>query len=241
MINVLEYLENTALKAPDKTAFADENTELKFEALLHNAKAIGSCLFAEGLYKMPVVVFMQKSPQTISAFLGAVYAGCYYVPIDDEMPAQRISLILEQVNAKAMICDEASIAKLDGYGFSGNVLLYDDIIQTNIDEGALTAVRSRAIDTDPIYVVFTSGSTGIPKGVVACHRSVIDYIEALSDVLGTGPDTVFGLQVPLYVDACLKEVFSTLKFGATTYMIPKQLFMFQIKLVELIKTHRVKT
>lgn len=241
MINVLEYLEYTALIAPEKTAFADEKSGIKFAALLRYAKAIGSCLFAEGLYKMPVVVFMQKSPQTISAFLGAVYAGCYYVPIDDEMPAQRISLILEQVNAKAAICDEASVAKLGGYGFSGKILLYDDIIQTSIDEGALIAVRSRAIDTDPVYVVFTSGSTGIPKGVVACHRSVIDYIEALSGVLGAGPDTVFGLQVPLYVDACLKEVFSTLKFGATTYMIPKQLFMFPVKLVEFLNTHRVNT
>ena len=241
MINVLEYLEHTALKAPEKTAFADEQTELKFEALLRNAKAIGSCLFAEALHKMPVVVFMQKSPQTISAFLGAIYAGCYYVPIDDEMPAQRISLILEQVNAKAVICDAVSMDKLDGYGYSGKILLYDDIIRTTIDENALLAVRSRAIDTDPIYVVFTSGSTGIPKGVVACHRSVIDYIEALSEVLRVSSDTVFGLQVPLYVDACLKEVFSTLKFGATTYMIPKQLFMFPIKLVEFLNTYRVNT
>ena len=54
---------------------------------------------------------------------------------------------------------------------------YDDIAKTPVDEEALKKIYDKAIDTDPIYVVFTSGSTGVPKGVVACHRSVLDYIE----------------------------------------------------------------
>ena len=70
----------------------------------------------------------------------------------------------------------------------------------------MTAIRNKALDIDPAYIVFTSGSTGVPKGVAACHRSVIDYIENLSEVLGFDEDTVFGNQTPLYFDACLKEV-----------------------------------
>ena len=163
------------------------------------------------------------------------------MPVDEEMPAQRISLILEQLSPEAVICDAASQQKISEYGFSGQALLYDDIISTDIDEDALSYVRERAIDTDPIYVVFTSGSTGIPKGVVACHRAVIDYIEALTEVLHVDSDTVFGMQVPLYVDACLKEIYSTLKLGATTWMIPKQLFMFPIKLIEFMNEHKVNT
>ncbi|NLL71923.1 MAG: amino acid adenylation domain-containing protein, partial [Clostridiales bacterium] len=85
------------------------------------------------------------------------------------------------------------------------------------------------------------GSTGIPKGVVACHRSVIDYIENLSDVLKINQDTVFGNQTPLYVDACLKELYPTLKFGATTYIIPKSLFMFPLKLVEYLNEKKINT
>lgn len=241
MINVLEYLDHTAAEFPRKTAFADESTSLTFQELYDGARAIGSFLCGQGIYKKPVVVFMKKSPQTISAFLGVIYAGCYYVPIDEEMPFQRIKLIFEQLQPEAVICDADSMDKICEYGFSKEILLYDNIINTAIDEDALVSVRERAIDTDPIYVVFTSGSTGIPKGVVACHRAVIDYIEALTEVLRIDGETVFGLQVPLYVDACLKEIYSTLKFGATTWMVPKQLFMFPINLVEFMNLHKVNT
>ncbi|MDD5017832.1 MAG: amino acid adenylation domain-containing protein [Eubacteriales bacterium] len=241
MINVLEYLDHTAADYPQKTAFADENTALTFGELHDGARAIGSFLCGHGIYKKPVVVFMPKSPQTILAFLGVISAGCFYVPIDEEMPAQRITLIFEQLQPEAVICDSASKDSIKEYGFSGEKLLYDEMTGTPADEDALAYVRKNAIDTDPVYVVFTSGSTGIPKGVVACHRSVIDYIEVLTEVLRIDGDTVFGLQVPLYVDACLKEVYATLKFGATTWMIPKQLFMFPVRLVEFMNRHRINT
>ena len=68
MINVLEYLDNTAASFPNKTAFADADTSMKFGELGRTAKAIGSHLRGRGLFKKPVVVFMPKSPQTIAAF-----------------------------------------------------------------------------------------------------------------------------------------------------------------------------
>ncbi len=241
MINVLEYLEHSAADYPEKTAFAGEDTALSFKELLTGARSIGSFLYARGFYKKPVVVFMGKSPEAIQAFFGVVFAGCYYVPVDEEMPAHRITLILRQLKAEAVICDSSTIDKISGYGFKGSSFLYDDMAAAAADDKALVAVRQRSIDTDPIYVVFTSGSTGVPKGVVACHRSVIDYIEALTEVLKPDEDSVFGLQVPLYVDACLKEIYSTLKFGGTTWIIPKQLFMFPLKLVEFMNEHRINT
>lgn len=239
--NVLEYLENTVERVPDKVAYANENMEMTFKDVFHDSRAIGSYLTNSKFYSEPVVVFMKKHPHAIAAFYGCVYGGCYYVPIDEEMPEYRIRLIFENLNPRIMICDETTVTMADKFGFEGTVAVYDEIIKETISDADLGAIRDRQIDTDPIYIVFTSGSTGVPKGVVACHRSVIDYIENLSDVLGFNENTRFANQTPLYFDACLKELYPTLKFGATTYIVPKSLFMFPVKLVEFLNEYRINT
>lgn len=239
--NVLEYLEQTVPRVPDKVAFADENEELTFAEVSNNAKAIGSALAGDGLYGEPVVVFMEKSPAAINAFFGVLYGGCYYVPLDVEMPAFRIEMILEQLKPRAVICDATTKPLLGQFGYEGKSYLFDEMTKTAVDDAALSAIRAKQLDIDPIYIVFTSGSTGVPKGILACHRSVIDYIENLSETLGFDEDTVFGNQTPLYFDACLKELYPTLKFGATTYLVPKQYFSFPIKLVEYLNTHKINT
>jgi len=163
------------------------------------------------------------------------------VPIDEEMPRYRIEMILKNLKPKAIICDETAKEIMANISFEGQVYDFDEIIKTEVEEKRLDDIRDKALDIDPIYVVFTSGSTGSPKGVVACHRSVIDYIENLSEVLSFDENSVFGNQSPLYFDACLKEVYSTMKFGGTTYMIPKQLFMFPMKLVDFLNEKKINT
>ncbi len=239
--NVLEYLENTWQSVPDKICYSDGKSNLTFSEVYHNSRAIGSALLNRGLSRVPVVVFMKKSPQAIVAFLGCIYAGCYYVPMDSEMPLHRIELIFQSLGKCAVIVDRASAPMVEKLGYLDSMLSYDDAIQTEENEKALCRVRESQIDTDPIYIVFTSGSTGIPKGVCACHRSVIDYVENLSEVLCVSRDTVFGNQSPLYTDACLKEIYPTLKFGASAYLVPKMLFSFPTKLVEFLNEHHINT
>ena len=241
--NVMEYLDKIVLRYPDKVAFSNEdpNADLTFEMVYERSRAIGSLLHDKGYYAEPVVVFMKKHPNAISAFFGCVYGGCYYVPIDEEMPKFRTELILQTLMPKVMICDDETSGIAREMNFEGEILLYSEAIKAGIDDRALQDIRDKQIDTDPIYIVFTSGSTGVPKGVVACHRSVIDYIENLSDVLGFSHETRFANQTPLYFDACLKELYPTLKFGATTVIVPKSLFMFPIKLVEFLNEHKINT
>lgn len=239
--NVLDYLDNTVKRVPDKVAFADDREEMTFLQVYQQSRSIGTFLQEKGLIKEPVVVFMEKHPKTITAFFGVIAAGCFYVPIDEEMPRARIDLILENLQPRAIICDAHTCAVAETFTFSGEIYLYDEISAHPADAAALFDIRARGIDTDPIYVVFTSGSTGVPKGVVACHRSVLDYIEQLSEVLGFNEDTVFANQTPLYFDACLKELYPTIKFGATTYLVPKSLFMFPIRLIEFLNRYKVNT
>lgn len=239
--NILEYLEASVLRNPNKVAFADEQTQLTFQQVYDQARSIATGLCQTGHYKQPVVVFMRKQPATLSAFFGAIYAGCYYVPLDDEMPRHRIELIFQTLTPGALICDETTEALASELNYQGDVYRWEALSEKQADTAALAAIRERQLDIDPIYIVFTSGSTGVPKGVMACHRSVIDYVEHLCQVLKFNENTVFGNQTPLYFDAYLKEVIPTLKYGATTVLIPKQLFMFPIKLVEFLNAHKINT
>ena len=239
--NVLEYLEATAPRLPDKVAFSNGTDSLTFGQLSRSARGIGTWLAGQGLSHEPVVVFMEKHPRSVAAFFGVVYSGCFYVPIDEEMPAYRVELIFQTLRPRAVLCDEKTRGQVEAMGYGGILCNYETAAACEPDDGVLSAIRDAQLDTDPLYIVFTSGSTGVPKGVVACHRSVIDYIEQLSATLGFSEETVFGNQTPLYFDACLKELYPTLKFGATTYLIPKSLFMFPIKLVEYLNEHKINT
>ncbi|WP_317981396.1 amino acid adenylation domain-containing protein [Paenibacillus glycanilyticus] len=237
----MEYLEHTVRRVPDKIAYANDEFGLTFQEVYEHSRAIGTFLNRLNLRKRPIVVFMNRSPKAIAAYYGVIYSGNFYVPLDDEMPRSRMETIVRKINPSAIICDESTRKTAEAIDFQGNVHLFDDLIHGPVDDEALTRIRLSALDTDPLYVVFTSGSTGVPKGVIANHRSVIDYIENLSDVLSLSEDTVFGNQTPLYLDACFKELFPTLKFGATTYIIPKSLFMFPLKLVEFLNEYRINT
>ena len=108
-------------------------------------------------------------------------------------------------------------------------------------DAEMPSVRIQLILENVKAIVFTSGSTGVPKGVVGCHRAVNDYIDQLSEVLGFSSETVFGNQTPLYLDACFKELYPTLRFGATTYFVPKALFMQPLKLVQYLNEHEINT
>ena len=239
--SILQYLEATAARLPDKLAFSDGEQGMTFGELSHAARAIGTALIRGDHYREPIVILMEKSAREIAVFLGVVYAGCHYVPMDAEMPKLRMQKILETLTPRLLICSEQTEKLAREPSFDGDIVRADTLMDTPEDYQALDSVRNRQIDTDPIYVVCTSGSTGIPKGVAACHRSVIDYTESLCEALPFGEDTVFGNQTPLYFDAPLKEIMPTLKYGATTYFIPKKWFMFPLKLVEYLNEHKINT
>ena len=241
-INILEYLEQTAPRLPQKIAYSDGTYDMTFSELFFSSRVIGSNLITRGYRREPIAILMDKHPREVAAFYGVVYAGCYYVPLDPAMPPLRMQSILQSVGARLLIVDEKGLKKSKELQLDGiETLSYTELVQGDVDEDALAAIRASAIDTDPIYIVFTSGSTGVPKGVVACHRSVIDYVESLCEVMGFSEETVFANQTPLYFDAPLKELMPVIKYGATAYFVPKMNFMFPMRLCDFLNAHKINT
>ena len=196
-----------------------------------------------GLYREPVAVCMKKGPDAITAFLGVLYSGCFYVPMDTDMPRGRAEAILSSLLPRAAVYDAQS-EKLLLHSDDGMDILripYGTASESLCDAEGLERIRRSHIDTDPAYIVYTSGSTGAPKGVCACHRSVIDYIEQLSELLCVNENTVFGNQAPLFTDACLKEIYTVLKHGASAFLIPRMLFSFPVRLVEFLNANKINT
>lgn len=239
--NILEYLEESARRCGDKVALTDGAYSLTFATVKKMARAIGGHLLKRGFYRQAVAVLMDKHPDTVCAFLGVLYSGCFYVCIDPDMPDARILSIVDSVRAEAVICNEKSKERARVLSGRAEIISFEEAFSGDSDLEALKDVRERATDKDLAYVVFTSGSTGEPRGVCASHHSVIDYAEALVAALGFDENTVFGNQAPLYYDAPLKELLPSLSLGAMTCFIPQKLFMFPVKLCEFIRDNGINT
>ena len=134
--------------------------------------------------------------------------------------------------------------KLCSAGYNSEILYTDELFNNGDTEEAdskLLNIRYRLIDTDPVYCNFTSGSTGVPKGVLICHRSVIDFIGEFTKEFHITSDDVIGNQAPFDFDVSVKDIYSTLKMGATLIIIPKSYFMFPNAVVDMLDDNKVTT
>lgn len=241
--NILDYLINSAAKYPAKTVFADENNSITFEELLQFGKSIGTAILKKTPNKRrePVVVFVDRNIESIIQFIGVAFSGNFYVPIDMQMPKQRIELILKTLNPQAIIATRQQEDFIKVLATDVPLLGYESALQCMPDEAMLHVVKENMIDLDPAYATFTSGSTGIPKGVITCHRSVIDMTEALVNTFDFDEHHVFGNQNPFYFDASIKDIYCTLKCGATMHIIPRNCFVFPATLADYLNTHKIDT
>lgn len=239
--NILEYLERSAALFPEKTAFSDEQGSVTYEAFTTRAKQIGTSLARLNVRNRPVAVLVDKSVACLTCLMGVVYSGNFYVVIDTAMPRNRIATIFQTLSPVAILTDKKNESVARSLQFGDEIFLVEDALEREADIQRLAAIRRAAIDTDPLYALFTSGSTGVPKGAVICHRSVIDYAEWVTDTFEISSETVFGNQTPFYFSMSVLDIFSTIKNGATLHIIPKPHFSFPMQLLEYIKEKEINT
>ncbi len=239
--NVLDYLEITAEKNPNKAAFVDERETYTYSQLKLFGQAIGTVIGREAVFGKPIVVFLEKSVRTIASFMGILYSGNFYCPIDVDMPMERVKSILNVLESPYIITDEEHKDVISPFVTCERLLLFDEIIDEKVNEPLLANVREQVIDMDPMYVLFTSGSTGVPKGVVITHQSVIEYTEWVTKTFSITEMDSFGNQAPFYFDNSILDIYCGLKNGATVYIIPKICFGFPIKLLEYLNEKEITT
>ncbi len=243
--SILDLIEKQARENAEKIAFTDPGKQISFGALCRSAKRIGTFLADKLDRRSPVSFYMEKSCDAVAAMFGAVYAGGFYSFLDVRQPAVRAESILGTLRPRVVFTDSGMLQK------AGELTLPKDcelinldelterIDELPVDEERLAGIRKRAQDIDPLYVNFTSGSTGVPKGVTVCHRSVLEFISYFTDIFGITESDVLGNQAPFDFDVSVKDVYSCLMTGAECALIPRDYFSNPMKLMDYLGDQKV--
>ncbi len=235
---VADYLETTAALFPDKVAFDDNKRTVTFSQFRSEARAIASALARKNLFKQPVAIYFDKQVECLSAMIGVTYSGNFYTVLDIHSPQARIETILDTLRPTAIITDRLHVQEVLTIANGMHIILYEDALSGAVDGFLLHAASERIVNSDVMFVLFTSGSTGIPKGVVMPHKAVIPYVEWGSETFPINASTVFCNQAPFYFVASCFEIFQTLRNGCTMYLIPRQHFLFPVDLLEYVSSKR---
>ncbi len=243
--NLIEYLSETVIKHPHKIAIVDDGVVVSYIELEEISNKIAATICSKDpLLRSPIAVFMPKNSWAILSFVGVFKSGNFYVPLDVKSPIERISKILESLNTPFVITDIEHKKHLLLLGYKGTIIVVEEAVSISLSKENsknLTNITQQVVDVDPIYSIFTSGTTGNPKGVLISHKGVVDFIEwAIETYSITNKDRI-GNQVPFHFDVSTLDIYSMLVAGATLYIIPENRFVFPIKLIEYVNEHQINS
>lgn len=237
--NAIEYLERTAELYPDKIALIEKEKSYTYYEISKKSKALATVIQKNlgGEINQPIAVYMRKSIDCLISFFGVLYSGNFYTPIDVNMPMERARRIVDVLQPAVVIYKDEIPENLE---VSGVTISLNQIENVETDYEAWNSYR-RVLDIDPIYTLFTSGSTGQPKGVVISHKGVIDYTEWLADTFAFDEKTVFGNQAPFYFDNSVLDIYSTIRNGATLVILPDDFYDAPDRLTDFMNEKGVNT
>ena len=240
MINsVTQYIDSSADLYPNKLAYVDEKEGVSFSELKKKSRSIAGKIALMKLRRKPVMVYLDKSVRELISFFGILYSGNFYCPIDVDMPIERVVKICDTLNPTVVITDSEHSDFIKTSFPQIEILLYDEAIDDRSGLELLPAIAETFLDTDPAYVLFTSGSTGTPKGVLISHKSIIDFTEWMSECFSITSEDNFANQSPFHFDLSVGDIYCTLKCGCTNYIVPREYFVFPIKLIRFLNEKEI--
>lgn len=250
MKNVLQYLERSAQKFADKVVFSEsekEKKEITYKDFVLQCKKVASAIAAVkfiggGDRNNPIAVFDNRNINTLVGMYGVVYSGNYYVVLDPKSPVERLQKIVDTLKPVCFVFeehDEKIVSALE-IG-SAKKIEMQAALQTVVNEEFLKTQRERMVSTDPVYALFTSGSTGVPKGTICSHMNVISYVNWFVEAFGYDDKTISANQMSFYFSGSIPDVFATTFAGATLHIVPKSYFTFVVQLANFLNEKRVNS
>ncbi|EAH8237592.1 amino acid adenylation domain-containing protein [Campylobacter coli] len=240
--HIYDFLEKSLIKFSEKTAFvepfAKERKEITYKDFDLFSKKLASeilkTLKNDNPTQAPVLIILPKGIDCLISFFGVALSGNFYTLLDEKSPKERVEKVIEVLKPKLFITSKDLKFNLDL-----PTLYTQDFESFNIDESLIKNAKEKHIDTNLLYVLFTSGSTGIPKGVSIAHKSVIDYAFHFCEAFEVDENEIIANQAPLYVDASLPDILATIKPSATLHLIPNHLFAFPNKILDYLEQEKI--
>jgi amino acid adenylation domain-containing protein len=250
-----DLLRDAARRSPDHPAVVFNEAGLTYGELEILSNRLARRLADAGLrHGDRVALYLDGSPDAVVAVFGVLKAGCCYVPLDPSAPIARLSYILGNSNARAIIATLArrerverlaesamalqAVAFIDG-GEQVKVAGRQVIDWPSVLEAPAEPFASGAEPGDCAYILYTSGSTGEPKGVMISHRNALAFIDWAQAAFVLSPSDHVSGHAPLHFDLSVFDVFATIKAGATLYPVPRDVARFPFPLAQFIAEQQI--
>lgn len=218
---LISRFERTVQAFPDHIAVDDAKREITFCELREEALRLKACIPKElgARSPQPIGIFLEESVEAVAAILAILYSGNFYVPLNVFFPKGVREKILASVEPPLIITSVERAGDLIVCGVPVSRMLFaeDGARQTVPDSRVLGYLR--LIDSDPIYIMHTSGSTGQPKGVIIQHRSVLEYLRWIGKTFRMDERTVMGCTNSFSFDNSIVELFSMMFFGSRLVLL----------------------